>query len=78
MKMVTKGILLKLIFITLTHKNFPFLLKRMKNEKVENLMVNLYEREDYVIYKENLKQTVNYRLILKGSRGLLNSTRKLY
>ena len=50
----------------------------MKNEKVENLMVNLYEREDYVKYKENLKQTVNYRLILKGSRGLINSTRKLY
>ena len=46
------------------HNNLPFILERMKIEKVEKLVVNLHETE-YVIYIRNLKQALNNRLVLK-------------
>ena len=37
----------------------------MKIEKVKNLVTNLHEKIEYVIHIRNLKQALNYGLILK-------------
>ena len=34
------------------HNNLPFLLERMKNEKVEKLVTNLHDKTEYFIYKK--------------------------
>ena len=38
------------------HGDLPFLLKRMKIEKVENLVANLHDKTEYVICIRNLKE----------------------
>ena len=45
----------------------PFLPKRMKIEKVEKLVANLHDKNEYVIHKRNLKQVLNHGLALKKS-----------
>ena len=37
------------------HKDLPFLLERMKIEKVEKLVPNLHDKSEYVIHIKNLK-----------------------
>ena len=37
----------------------------MKFEKIEKLVTNLHDKTEYVIYRRNLKQALNYELILK-------------
>ena len=37
----------------------------MKIEKIEKLVVNLHDKTEYVIHIRNLKQTLNYRLVLE-------------
>ena len=37
----------------------------MKIEKVEKLLANLHEKNEYVIHKRNLKQPLNHGLALK-------------
>ena len=44
---------------------YPFLPERMKIEKVEKLVANLYDKTEYVIHKINSKQALNQRLVLK-------------
>ena len=36
--------------------------ERMKIEKVEKVVVNLYDKGEYVIHIRNLKQALNHRL----------------
>ena len=36
----------------------------MKIEKVEKLVANLHDKTEYVIHIRNLKQALNYRLVL--------------
>ena len=43
----------------------------MKIEKVEKLVVNLYEKTDYVIHRKNLKHALNHGLVLKKFHGLI-------
>ena len=43
----------------------PFLPERMKIEKVEKLVSNLYDKNEYVIHRRNLNQALNHGLILK-------------
>ena len=38
------------------HNDLPFLSERMKIEKVEELVANLHDKIEYVIYIRNLKQ----------------------
>ena len=38
----------------------------MKIEKVEKLVANLYDKNEYVIHIRNLKQAWNHRLVLKN------------
>ena len=46
------------------HNDLSFLPKRMKTEKVKNLVANLRDKTKYVIYIRNLKQVFNHGLAL--------------
>ena len=64
MKNVMKDIFLKLMFNTLTdylnfHNHLPFLLERMKIEKIEKLVASLHDKAEHVIYIRNLKPALN-------------------
>ena len=47
------------------HNDFSFLPERMKIEKVEKLVANLHNKKEYVKHVRNLKQSLNYGLVLK-------------
>ena len=47
------------------HNDLPFLLERMKIEKVEKLVAIFYDKIEYVIHIRNLKQALNHGLVLK-------------
>ena len=42
------------------HNDLPFLPERMKIEKVEKLVANLHDKNEYVIHIRNLKQERSY------------------
>ena len=48
------------------HNDLPFLPERMKFEKLENLLANLHDKTEYVIYIRNLKQALNYESVFKN------------
>ena len=48
------------------HNDLPFSPERMKIEKVEKLVANLHDKEEYVIDITNSKQALNRGLILKS------------
>ena len=45
------------------HNDLPFLLERLKIEKVEKLVANLHDKTGYIIHIRNLKQASNYDFI---------------
>ena len=47
------------------HNDLPILPERMKLGKIEKLITNLYDKNEYVIHIRNLKQALNHGLILK-------------
>ena len=47
------------------HNDLPFLLQRIKIEKLEKLLDNLHDKTEYVIYIRNLKQALNHELVLE-------------
>ena len=47
------------------HNDLPFLLDRMKIEKVKKLGANLHDETKYVIHIRNLKQALNHGLVWK-------------
>ena len=47
------------------HNALPFLPQRMKIEKVEKLVTNLHDKNEYVICTRNFKQPLNRGLVLK-------------
>ena len=47
------------------HNDFPFLPERKKLQEVEKIFTNLHDKNEYVIHRKNLKQSLNHRLILK-------------
>ena len=47
------------------HNDLPFLPEKMKIEKIENLVVHLHDKTEYVKHIRNLKQGLNHRLVLK-------------
>ena len=53
------------------HNDLPFLPKRMKVEKFEKLVTNLYDKTDYVIHIRNIKQALNHSLVLKKVWGVI-------
>ena len=40
--------------------DLPFLSERMKIEKVENLVANLHDKNEYVIHIRNVRQALNH------------------
>ena len=48
------------------HNDLPFLPQRTKIEKVEKLVGNLHDKNEYVIYIRNLKQALNHGLVLEN------------
>ena len=42
-----------------------FFPERIKIEKIEKLVANLHDKEEYVIHIRNLKQALNQGLVLK-------------
>ena len=68
MKKVMKDISIKLMFniekLHEFHNDLAFLPERMKIEKVKKLVANSYDKTEYVIHIRNLKQALNYRLVL--------------
>ena len=49
----------------------PFLPERMKFEILEKLVANLHDKTEYVIQIRNIKQALNYRLVLKKLHGVI-------
>ena len=47
------------------HSNLPFLPERMKIDKCNKIVCNLYDKKDYVVHITSLKQALNHGLILK-------------
>ena len=50
----------------------------MKIEKDEKLVVNLYDKTEYVIYIRNLKQALNYCLVFKKVHGVIKVNQKAW
>ena len=47
------------------HSYLPILSERMKIDKIEKLVSNLYDKNEYAIHIINLKQALNHGLISK-------------
>ena len=59
------------------NNDLPFLLERMKLEKVEKLVTNLHDKNEYVIHIRNLKQVLNHELISKQVHKVIKFNQKL-
>ena len=64
-----KNIFLKLMFTILRklhdlHNDLPFLHERMQIEKAKKFVPTLHDKKEYVIQIKNLKQALNYGLVL--------------
>ena len=46
------------------HSDLPFVPERMKTDKCNKLVCNLYDKKSYVVHIRSLKQALNYGLIL--------------
>ena len=58
------------------HNDLLFLPERMKVEKVEKLIANLHDKEEYVMYIRILKQALNHGLILKKVHRVIKFNQK--
>ena len=47
------------------HSDLPFLPERMKINKCNKLVCNLYDKNNYVVHIRSLKQALNHGLMLK-------------
>ena len=47
------------------HSDLPFLPQRMKIDKCDKLICNLYDKFNYVVHRSLLKQALNHGLFLK-------------
>ena len=54
------------------HGDLPFLPDRTKIEKVEKLVTNLQDKNEYVVHTESLKQVLNHGLILKKAHRVIS------
>ena len=60
------------------HNDLPFLPEKMKIGKVEKLGTNLHDKTEYVIHIRNLKQTLNYGLILETVHRVIKFNQKAW
>ena len=82
MKKLMKDIFLKQVDIQYLkklrelHNDLPFLSERMKIEKVEKLVTNLYDKYEFVIHIRSLKQALNHGLILPKVNKIIKFNQK--
>ena len=50
----------------------------MKIEKVEKLVPNLHDKEQYAIHKINLKQTFHHELVMKKVHRIIKFNQKAW
>ena len=56
--------------------DLPFLTERMKIEKIEKLVANLHDKEEYVRHTRNLRHALNHGLVLKKVHRVINFNQK--
>ena len=59
-------------------KVLPFLQERIKIVKVEKLVANLHDKNEYVIHVWNLEQTLNHGLVSKKVHWILKFIQKIW
>ena len=50
----------------------------MKIEKVERLVANLHDKNEYIFYIKNLKKALNDRLVLKNIHRVIKFNQKAW
>ena len=50
------------------HNDLPFLPEKMKTENVKKLLAELHDKTEYVMHIRNLKEALNFGLVLKKLR----------
>ena len=59
------------------HQNYlPFSPEKIKLGKIEKLVIKLPDKTEYVIHIRNLKQAINYGLILKRVHRIVKFNKK--
>ena len=58
------------------HSDLPFLAERMKINKCNKLVCNLYDKKNYVVHIRALKQALNYGLVLKKEHRIIQFNQK--
>ena len=53
------------------HNNLPFMCEKMKINKVEKLVPNLYDKKNYVIHVRALNQAIKPGLIIKRAHRMI-------
>ena len=57
---------------------FHFFSEGKEIEKVGNIVANLHDKEKYVIHISNLKQALDYGLVLKKENRIIKSNQKAW
>ena len=60
------------------HSDLPFLSERVKIDKCNKLVCNLYDKKCYVVHIRSLKQGLNHRLILTKVHRVIQFNQKLW
>ena len=58
------------------HNYVPFLPKRIKIEKIKNLVTNLHDKCEYVIHIKNLMLALNHGLVLRKVKRVIKFNQK--
>ena len=72
-----KEILLKVQYLEKLHKilnDLPFLPEKIKIEKVEKLVGNLHDGNEFSIHISNLKEALNNGFVLKNTHRVIKLT----
>ena len=60
------------------YNDLRFIPERTKIEKVEKLVVKLYDKKEYAIHIRNLKQALNHGLVLKKVDRVIKLNQKAW
>ena len=60
------------------HSDLPFLPERMKINKCNKFVCNLYDKNNYVVHIRSLKQALYHRVILKKVHRVIQCNQKAW
>ena len=60
------------------HSDLPFLPERMKINKSNKIVCNLYDKNNYVVHIRSLKQALNHGIILKKVHRVIQFNQKAW